>query len=216
MNEVESFSETVGLIFVGWLLGILGPIIVERVSKRRQKAELKIAVQSELNDLKIRLILFVYLLRRTTESLDEEILIWMRTSVHDYNGFENVESLQKLLNKIDFSNKEALPSVINSLNHGSTGAISLKFMNIGFLNANLQNLYLFEQTFQTRLLEIKYGIDSLNQEIQFAIDYLKMTFDQSITGKNRVVLETDLKNKYGYIATMCKSNVERIKKIPKK
>lgn len=215
MTEAESFSETIGLILVGWLLGILGPIIVERVSKRRQKAELKIAVQSELNDLKIRLILFVYLLRRTTETLDEEILIWMRTSVHDYNGFENVESLQKLLNKIDFSNKDALPSVIHSLNHGSTGAISLKFMNIGFLNANLQNLYLFEQTFQTRLLEIKYGIDSLNQEIQFAIDYLKMTFDQSITGKNRVVLETDLKNKYGYIATMCKSNVERIKIIPK-
>ena len=49
-------SESVGAIFLGWLLGVLSPLIVDRIRNRYQEDEIRDGVYSELRELRFTLL----------------------------------------------------------------------------------------------------------------------------------------------------------------
>ena len=77
--------DTIALILVGWLLGLLGQPIIDAIRKGYQKKEIQTAIISELKEIQYRLVCNVYLINRRFGTIDNQLLNWSFKILKDYN-----------------------------------------------------------------------------------------------------------------------------------
>ncbi len=68
--------NTVLFLFLGWLLGLLSPIIVDAITKRHRNVEIRKAIISELGEARLAFAGSVYLLESRFGSYDRALLEW--------------------------------------------------------------------------------------------------------------------------------------------
>jgi len=61
-------------IILGWLLGILSPVIVSRIHRKYAKTDLRKGLVSELDETRYRLVCTSYLLGQSYGKFDKEYL----------------------------------------------------------------------------------------------------------------------------------------------
>lgn len=104
---MERFGPLLYLL-LGWLLGLLGPTIVDRIKRSYRVADVTKAIVLELEELRYDMALYAYLLCRPTGSLSDEWLDWIEPIIRDYRGpWINLGS-----------SWESAPSVLSRLNSG--------------------------------------------------------------------------------------------------
>ena len=61
----EDTIEKLLLLTLGWLLGMLGPVVTEAIKKRRENRQVKLALAAELREVSYKLALANYLDRKS-------------------------------------------------------------------------------------------------------------------------------------------------------
>src|SRR3990170_5337161 len=70
--------EKILFLFLGWLLGLLSPIVVDAIRRRREIKEVKNALLSELGDLQFRLANTVWLTSIRAGQYNRSFLDWFK------------------------------------------------------------------------------------------------------------------------------------------
>ena len=97
--------NAVVLLILGWLFGLLGPIVVWKIQTQRKAASVRAAVGYELAELKHRMVLAAYALNQDHGIFDREFLNWVHAQVSSYRGVNDktrfMEALDSLLADTD-------------------------------------------------------------------------------------------------------------------
>ena len=183
------------LIILGWLLGLLSPLFTSLISRRNRKRETQKIIIEELKDIKIRLTLMAYQIRCRLGSVDKDLLIWVRDQASGYDGYEELSEMKADFIKQDFDDPAKLRPLLSKLNESDGVSSSFSEITADIIDSNYVNLAILPRGFYVKLLEIKFQLGVLNYEGRSSNEYLRMTFDSSLSATNRSIVEQELINK---------------------
>ena len=199
-------------IILGWLLGILSPSIMSRISDKYKKKNFQKIITNELKDLKKRFALIPIMIYPRYGKLNEEILNWVMIQTNNFKELDVNEDRKKEIEKYVNSkeNLKKLIDVYNLAEQKDKPAFNFKKMITSAIDSNLANFGLLEDKFSEKLLEVKFQINVFNEEVQCVNDYLKMTFDSNISDTNHKIISKEIENKNIVIAEKAMLTVEKI------
>jgi len=82
------------LIILGWLFGLLTPIITNHNYRVRENREVVRSLQVELAELKYRLACVVYRINMHNGTVDRELLEWLKPIFSNYTGINPFNSIR--------------------------------------------------------------------------------------------------------------------------
>lgn len=203
-------------VLLGWLLGIFSPEIVRKISVFYKKKSLKKVIIGELIDIKKRLSFIPFRILPSYGCLDLNTFRWTQEQTQNFSVFADDEEGENKLSNFDLTDEKKVESMINVFNRDSkriNPAFGFKKMELNILNSNLGNLEILDSDFLSKILEIKFQIYAFNEEIVSINDYLKMTFDSSISKENHQIITQEIDKKNKIISNKSMYIVEKINKV---
>jgi hypothetical protein len=197
-----------GSIILGWLFGILSPVIVSRRYKRK---DLHVGIIKEINHINLRLIFALDLLSKRTGTYDQKLASWL---LEQYESLDNIEPLKVKAYRIQITaTPEEFEVMKNHLSTPKGTGLTLQKVKLIFINMHLTDFSLFSSSFQSEIFELKSRVEILNSQIEMAEKYFFMTFDSNIVPANLPTIKNDLEAKYVYLESAFKRTIEQIEAI---
>ena len=200
-------------LLVGWLLGLLSPRIIDTIKEKYALRALATAIRSEAEDLQYRVSIASFLLAQRFGTVNRDYLVWLRPRLGQYKGNEPVASIQKFVESLLSSSEDQLVAISQHMRADEGMGLSLKRFSANLIESNLAAIHSFPPEFQLRVHELRNHLSVLNQEIDRAIESLRMTFDSSMSSENHKRLVDDLNAKYNVIQGMCMRVSDRLQAI---
>lgn len=199
-------------IILGWLLGILSPGIISSIALHYKRDSLRRVIIGELKDLRKRLVFIPYAVNSRYGTFDKNLFVWTKTHTDDIEDIDIDGPFKAEFAKIEIDNDGALTNFLNTINSSreANPAFHFKQMEISVIESNLTNIDILDKKFLTNLLEIKFQINVLNEEIRSVNDYLKLTFDSNISAANHQIIKTEIINKNFVISKKAIYIVEKL------
>jgi hypothetical protein len=180
-------------LILGWLFGLLSPLIVNLIRRAYSKKELFNAIRTEIKECQIRVLYVTNLLGFRCGKFDKEFLNWCLSYFQNYKGVESIEdaieSIEYFLSvkDEDIENVLALKRAMEK-NHG----LSLKKFYLPFLDSKIDEVSFFNIELQNIIYDIKSRLQLINEEIDSTIAYFHMTFDSSMSHENHDIVKKEL------------------------
>jgi hypothetical protein len=197
-------------IIIGWLLGILSPVIVFRINRLYKKKDLYKGIRRELHEARKRLLLVSYLLGRGFGRLDRKYLKWLMKLRKDYEGMTQHEGIFKVIELLLDESDEVIAAFKAKHSEDRSRSIALKKEALGFMEMNLSELSVFNVDYQSLLFDVRAKINRFNQEVGHTHEMYLMTFDSSITIENHNTIKNDLIRRYAFIQTIVDDIIRKI------
>jgi len=198
-------------IFLGWLLGILSPVIVSRITRKYKRDDLKSGFMKEIGHIRKRLLANMHLLSNHTGSFNKELVQWL---LEKYRALESVDpKLLESYETILASDDAEFEHYKNQISKVEDTGLTLQKYKLAFVNMHLLDFSIFSSEFQAEVFELRTRLDFLNSEIELADKYFFMTFDSGLSQENLEIVKADLVNKYLHIETMIKRVIVQIETI---
>jgi len=204
--------ENLLYLLLGWSLGLLSPLVVERVQKENRKREFRRTLFIELKDLKYRLVFAACIIRHRSATIDREFLNWMIPIISRYDGphkdpriVEGIMTLSKL------PDEEIKKGQILTQKPGR--GLTLKRYTLPFLGSNLPSLSLFDSEFQRKTLNILSEVTMINEDVEFCKTNTERTFDASLSPDNHAKLLANVEKGYSDLAKFMRHVVHLIHEL---
>jgi hypothetical protein len=190
-------------LLLGWLLGLLSPRIIDSIKAKYTRRALGSAIRSEAEDLQYRMSITSFLLAQRFGNVDREYLVWLKPRLIQYKGNEPVGSIRKFVQSLLDGSEDQLIAISRHMRAEEGMGLSLKRFSAYLVESSLGAIHGFPAEYQRRVHEFRNHLSVLNQEIDRAIEWHRMTFDSSISSENHERLMKDLNGKYTVIQGMC-------------
>lgn len=200
-------------LLLGWLLGLLSPRIIDRIAAKYSRRALAAAIRSEAEDLQYRVSISSFLLAQRFGNVDRDYLVWLKPRLVQYKGNEPVASIRKFVESLLNGSEDQLVAISQHMRGEEGMGLSLKHFSANLIESNLAAIHHFPAEFQRRVHEFRNHMSVLNQEIDRAIEWHRMTFDSSMSSENHRLLVEDLNAKYNVIQGMCMRVSDRLQGI---
>lgn len=200
-------------LVLGWMLGLLSPLILDKIKARRERRELAVAIRAEAEDLQYRLACVSFLLAQHCGAVSRDYLLWLRPKLAKYKGREPVESGSKFVEALLKASEDELLAMVNSMKAEEGVGLSLKLFQASLIESSLARLPKFPADYQSRIHEFRNQLNALSQEIERALERQRMTFDSSLGEQNLQRLRTDVEAKYRFIQGMSVRVADRLQAI---
>lgn len=212
--EESQYTLSVNLFFLllGWLLGLLSPILVDKIKEHFNIKKLKTGIYTELKELKYRLAGTVFSMNSKYGTLDKDLLNWLHPIVEESKGMYSKTQLE-LLEKLLKVNEEEFKSASENYKRYSPSALSLKKCHLPFLDSKISDLSLFNMEFQYKIFEIRAQINFLNENIEQSQFFYEKTFDSTLTDQNHKIINNNLTDSYQNISRNAKVIIDLISKL---
>jgi hypothetical protein len=200
-----------GSLVLGWLLGILSPVIVSRITRRYKRKDLHVGIIKEINHINLRLIFALDLLSKRTGTYNQELAAWL---LKQYESLDNNDPLKIKVYRIQVTaTPEEFEVMKSHLSTPKGTGITLQKVQLLFINMHLTDFSLFSSNFQSEIFELKSRVEILNSQIEIAEKYFFMTFDSNVTPANLPIIKHGLESKYLYLESAFKRTIEQIETI---
>jgi len=194
-------------ITLGWLLGLLSPVIVNKISEHYETDKLKKIIFNDLRELKKRLTPLPYLVYPKYGKLDKKTFEWLKTN----SGIDFSKGLELLFK--EGQSEEQILNYINSKGLEKRTATYFKKMHLFTVDSHLINLGLFKKNLVEKILEVRFYVEALNEDIDSCRENLKMTFLPGITDTNHKIVSNELDKQSLIIAERSMYIVDKINDI---
>jgi hypothetical protein len=203
--------KEISLLFLGWLLGILSPVIQEKILQKRNTKKIKASIINELSDLEYRLMFLAFGLFSYMGKMNREILTWAASVEGNYSGpFVNEKTKNVIRNLTARSDEEIAGFFVDQ---SQTIGQRIGKVFIPYTQSKLDSLSHFPTNFQREMYSIITQLSYLNEDINYAMeDYYKM-FEPEISRENWLILRDNTMDRYQAIGNRSKQIAEKIKKI---
>lgn len=74
--------------------------------------------------------------------------------------------------------------------------LSLKTYSLPFIESIVEHLSIFNSKFQRDILEVREQINILNEEVENAMFYFRLTLDTSCMNTNKDIIRSNINNSY--------------------
>jgi hypothetical protein len=125
-------------LLIGWVLGLVGPPIVDAIKGHFRKREIIASLIVELDDLRYRLAISSLLLLQKYGSLDKDFLDWIRPILESYSGNEPKDSILRSITGLSSLDETQLGHLAEQLRSREGVGVSLKTFQAKFLEAQRQ------------------------------------------------------------------------------
>ena len=204
-------------IIVGWILGILSGLILDKRKKRLQKKEIKKGVLSELKGLQTYL---AGICIHTTIHSGKVDLEWSKWIKQYFDKLYDIDNIEHIIEKgEDYSqviayNETQFYNFLLSKEPFVKTQISWTFTHVTtpYLNSKYGSISNFDEKFQFLISKLRKEIDLLNSEFNQCWFHYTKTFDD-ISDVNRKVVESNIDQAVGRIANESKGTIKLIQKI---
>lgn len=186
--SMDSTIEKLGLVFFGWLLGMLAPAVVDAIRQQRMDAKCRIAIRVELRSLALRLVSVVHGLHTDSGDVTDEELAWAKKNIMRFSEGDESEKLTKALQGLSEIDPGKRRAVLQSLVKPGVVAGFQKYA-VSVLDARVSTIHTFETTEQLQLLEIRTQIAFLDELVERSKKLLDMSF--TVTGTNHALVLQD-------------------------
>ncbi len=201
------------ILVLGWLLGLLGPRIVDSIKNKYHRRELAKAIKSEAKDLQFRVACMSYLLAKHCGVITREYIAWLNPVLSNYQGNEPAESIREFLLLLQKSTDSEFSAIVARGIAEEGVGLSLKNVKSSFIESNMAAFVNYPTGFQVCIHEFLNQLYILNQEIVTATTCHQMTFDSSMSEENHKTIKSELHNKYNIIHKMCRVVCEKLQNI---
>lgn len=202
--------EQILYIVLGWLLGLLSPVIVWLILSRREATAVKSGVLTELAEFRHRMVLTAYIYTLDYGNFDKDFVKWARAHLAKYDGLSDKDGIDRLYNKLcETSDDEFADWLRYQRAHSSSGK-GVKNGRLPYLESKLGNLERFSEREQRQLLEILEQVSIYNESANDARYYFNATFDSSISPDNHQTIVSNLEDKYEELGKRARIVADRI------
>ena len=205
--------EQILLILFGWLLGLLSPLIVNKINSEYDKKKFYKALCAELYDLQYRVAVVSFLLGQRFGELNMTNLKEIQPIIKNYNGSEKNENISNLIDGLLKADKIEFKKLITHMRAETGVGLGLKTFSPSFLEANMALVSKLPIDLQSKIHEFKNHLNIFNQEVLKANEDHKMTFDSSLSDENHERLTNSLLEKYAFIQGVSLRVVGRIEAV---
>lgn len=211
MNELGDYI----ILILGWLFGILSPVLVSKIRDERESVEFKSAIMSELEEIKYRLILARWQIESKYGHPNHDFYNWAQSVLSNYKGINSGESLLKATAKLLKLSKNELDQYteVSKALKSSNSGLTLKKHALSIINSNIGMLSKFEPLFRGQVLEIKTRLEFMNEMIDDARFFYKLSFQNQISTNNYEIADKNMKNTYKLYSERAKDIVDLIDKM---
>jgi hypothetical protein len=209
------YSDTL-LIILGWLLGLLSPVIVTAIQSEREVKTLKKTIFVELEELRYRLVLVIYKIESKHGEIDKSFFQWAQSIILSYKGINASKSFLEAVNKVSNFTEEQIINYVSqtrALETASGSGLELKKQIFSLQDSDLNTISKFEVVLQNQLLDIKTRIGYLNEIVDDAKYYFRLSFQQDISDGNYKIANTNMINSYKSFSTQAKMVADLISDI---
>jgi hypothetical protein len=204
--------EQVICIIIGWLLGLLGQPLVSRIEKSYKRDDYKRVIFSELKSLASRLTSTCFKIQKHLGIESKESLIWMKAQYEKHEE-DFPESIIEAINKILEVPDAQFNAAVQMLKATENMGLHLKTYNLPFVEAVLENLFVFDSKFQRSVLDIYAQVNILNEDNEKLNDFHRLTFETAHTNDNYNIIKANLNVGYFEVQRRCKLIVDKINTI---
>lgn len=200
------------LLFVGlgWLLGLLGPVIVDAIRRHYVRDEIRTAIVSELSEARFRFAGVVYILQARFGTYDRQLLEWLLPLVEDYRGpNRNQEIAEVIRRQLALSDAE-LAKVAQQQQAGPEAGLAVKKYRLPYLESHVPDLGLFKERPRALILDIRSNVDLFNEQVDEALFYFKLTYESGVSVDNHHRAVLAVKTSYMSLATRAREIIERV------
>jgi len=196
--------DKVLFLFLGWLLGVLSPIIVDAVRRRRELKEVKNALISELQELQFRLATTMYLTSVRIGEYNRSFLQWFQPIIERYRGPLRSDNLVQSIAKQLTWSVEQLAAAAERQKGNPNKGIGLKTHRAPLLEAKIAQLGAFSTEFQNLLLDIHSRLNIVNEEIEQYRFYFRQTFSENLSELNRNLILENIQGSYQAVSVQAR------------
>ena len=137
----------------------------------------------------------------------------MKPRLVAYSGNEPAQSVRDFAEMLTGAPEDQFAAVMDRFRAAPGVGLSLKTFSASLLESSLGSLQSFPVEYQRRIHEFRNHLSITNQEIERALEAMRLTYDSSMSDENHQRLADDLGRKYGFIEGMCRRVCERLDKI---
>lgn len=205
-----TLCNSIILIILGWLLGLLAPLITNKISNLKNKSAIKGGIVTELNEIRYKLVCAVIILEQRFGIFNKELLEWAYPIVEDYKGFYIQLNVSKYIKELQKLTGDQLSQYIQSRKIDVSDSLSLKKHYTPFIDSKLQYLTLFSESSQSYILEVKTQLALLNEEVDQYRFYYQKTFDSTLSSNNRTIITKNIDQLFKNYAHKARMIADRI------
>ena len=203
--------EKLAFLLLGWLLGLLAPVIVEKIKLTRENKMGRIAIVSELRDLGCMLSLAAYGVRINQGKIDRKFLEWLKDDLEKYASSEEFQLFIPSLDKQLLSSDKDLKELGILYPREGKGTM-LQYYPVPLLDARVSALWSFDTSFQRNLLSIRQSLALLDDLVDRSRKYFDLTFTK-LEGDNYRIVSENLKESCFVYAERAQKTVNMIRKL---
>ena len=208
----DDLFEKIALLFVGWLLGLLGPIIVESIKRKREDTLGRVAILSELKDLATTLALAAYGVHLRQGTFDRVFLEWLKADLEQHAITPEIQAfIPRLRQQLALGDLELNKLALHLSTDDGKGTI-LQHYPVPLLDARVSALWSFETNLQRQLLEVRQNVALLDDLVERSRKYLDMTFTK-LEGENYRLVQENLEQACAIYAQRAQRTVGIIRRI---
>ncbi len=209
----NSIWHAVLLVFLGWLLGLLGPIVVDAIRKKHRNVEIRNAILAELHEARNRLAATLFLIETRFGAFNRQLLQWLLTVLESYRGpnpnADAIGALRQLLG----ANDAQLAALAQQAQAPAGGALGVKKYSTRYLDSRLADLGGFSEKAQALLVDIRARFDLYNEEVDQARYFFQLTFQPGITPENHALAGQSVIGGYRNLGSQARQIIERIDEL---
>lgn len=194
-------------IILGWLLGILSPSIVKKISEKTEKGNLEKIIFNDLKELRKRLAPIPYMIYPKYGKLDTTIFEWLKIN----SGINFSEGLEQIAE--EGVGEDQVLILLNARGVRENTVSYFKKMHLFATDSHLMNFGIIDSTLMEKVLEVRFHVEAFNEDVDSFREHLKMTFLPGITDANHRVVSQEIENKSLEIAKKSMYIVDRINNI---
>lgn len=208
----EDTLEKLILLALGWLLGMLGPVVTEAIKRRRENSQVKVALAAELREVSYKLALANYLVNIHFGTVDRPYLQWLQGVTSNYTGPSLTETTQPSIEMQLGLPDTQLAALVQAQTPNKGANIVIQKVVVPLLDARVSSLWYLENQIQILLLDIRSNINLLNELVDQARYYTGLTFGK-LEGQNYQLVVENLEGCHRQYAERAKRIVTKIEEL---
>jgi len=208
----DSTIDKLAFLTLGWLLGMLAPVIVDAIRRKRENTLGRAAILSELTELAGVLSTAAYGVRMRLGTADRQFLEWLKSTLEQYATTPALqEFIPRIRTQISWTDDE-LSAAAKLMSADDGKGTVLQYYPIPLLDARVSALCSFDTSFQRQLLEIRRNFAILDDVVDRSRKYFDMTFTK-LEGNNHELVAENLTQTYEIYAERAMIIVNLIKSL---
>ena len=200
------------LLTLGWLSGVLSPIVVDAIRQRRESGAVVAAVKGELNETAYLLSIAAYNVAMHLGTVDRAFLKWVQDAVTCYGGSEPKDKiLESIQIKLTLSDDQLSALAASEAAHFSQ-AIALPKFAVPFVDARIPTWHTMPATIRMDLHAVRSDMRHLEDIVDQSRIYFNLTFSHGEKFDYASVVN-NLRGLYEQYLKRCRICANRIQRL---